>query len=135
MKSSPDVSDAWVRFCTLLSAGEVARFDDVVSQEAKVIIGSAPGEIIDDRDRMRFGFEAEGVTMTPASPQGYEEGTMGWIVDQPAFGLPDGSSVGFRVTSVFRREDGAWKLVHMHASVGVPDEEVVELQKQWGTGA
>src|SRR5262245_51257854 len=107
MKNSSDVSGAWMQFCELLSAGEVARFDDVVSQEAKVVIGSAPGEIIEDRARMRFGFEAEGVTMTPASPQGYEEGTMGWIVDQPAFGLPDGSAVGFRVTSVFRQEDGA----------------------------
>jgi hypothetical protein len=25
------------------------------------------------------------------------------------------------------------KLAHMHASVGVPDEEVVELQARWGT--
>jgi hypothetical protein len=33
---------------------------------------------------------------------------------------------------VFRREDDAWKMIHMHVSVGVPDEEVVDLQSRWG---
>jgi hypothetical protein len=34
---------------------------------------------------------------------------------------------------VLRREDERWKLVHMHVSVGVPDEEVLDLQRSWGT--
>ena len=38
-----------------------------------------------------------------------------------------------RLTAVLRREDGAWKLVHMHVSVGVPDDEVVELQNRWSS--
>jgi hypothetical protein len=28
-----------------------------------------------------------------------------------------------------------WALVHMHVSVGVPDEEVVDLQRRWGAEA
>jgi ketosteroid isomerase-like protein len=36
-----------------------------------------------------------------------------------------------RVTAVVRQEDGAWRIVHAHFSVGVPDEEVVELQARW----
>ena len=36
-----------------------------------------------------------------------------------------------RLTTVIHQEDGRWKLVHMHVSVGVPDEEVVELQRRW----
>lgn len=36
-----------------------------------------------------------------------------------------------RLTAVLHREDGRWKLVHMHVSVGVPDEEVGELQERW----
>jgi ketosteroid isomerase-like protein len=135
MKSSSAVKDAWERFCDRLSAGDVDAFDEVVAPDAKLIIGTAPGEWVDDRARMRFGFEAEGVTLTPDAPEGYEEGTMGWLVDQPTFGFPDGSAMKCRFTTVFRRDAGAWKLVHMHASVGVPDEEVVALQKQWGTGA
>ncbi|MGH2739814.1 MAG: nuclear transport factor 2 family protein [Actinomycetota bacterium] len=36
-----------------------------------------------------------------------------------------------RLTGVLHQEDGRWKLVHMHLSVGVPDEEVVDLQRKW----
>jgi SnoaL-like protein len=36
-----------------------------------------------------------------------------------------------RLTAVMRQEEGRWKLVHMHLSVGVPDEQVVELQQRW----
>jgi ketosteroid isomerase-like protein len=48
------------------------------------------------------------------------------IVAQVNF--PDGSAMQTRVTAVMcQEEEGRWKLVHMHLSVGVPDEEVVEL--------
>jgi hypothetical protein len=32
------------------------------------------------------------------------------------------------MTTIWHRTNDRWKLVHMHASVGVPDEEVTELQ-------
>jgi hypothetical protein len=56
---------------------------------------------------------------------------MGWVVDQPTFILPDASAFQTRLTAVVRREDGRWKIVHAHFSVGVPDEEVVDLQERW----
>jgi ketosteroid isomerase-like protein len=31
-----------------------------------------------------------------------------------------------RVTGVLRREDDDWKIVHLHFSVGVPDEEAIQ---------
>lgn len=37
-----------------------------------------------------------------------------------------------RLTAVVRQEAGRWKIVHMHVSVGVPDEEVQELRARWG---
>ena len=45
------------------------------------------------------------------------------------FLFPDGSLMQTRLTAVMHQEDGRWKLVHMHLSVGVPDEQVVELQQ------
>ncbi len=81
---------------------------------------------------MRFGFEAEGLRLESKDPVGYEEGSLGWVVDQPAFVFPDGSVMQSRLTAVMRREDGRWKLVHLHHSVGVPEEEVVELQQRCG---
>jgi hypothetical protein len=133
MDESSEVADAFVAFCDRLSAGDVDSFDDLVSSQAALIIGTAPGELIEERDRMRFGFEAEGVALTPRAPRGYAEGPMGWAVDEPEFSFPDGSGIRPRVTTVWRSAAGRWKLVHAHFSVGVPDEEVVQLQRRWGT--
>jgi hypothetical protein len=132
MRHSGEVRDAMLRFCDRLSAGDVASFDELVSQEsATLIIGTAPGEWVTERDRMRFGFEAEGLRLEAKDPVGYEEGSLGWVVDQPAFVFPDGSVMQTRLTAVMHQEEGRWKLVHMHVSVGVPDEQVVELQQRW----
>jgi ketosteroid isomerase-like protein len=49
------------------------------------------------------------------------EGTTGWTIDRPAFVLPDGSRIEARLTLIWHQEDGAWKVVHSHASVGQAD--------------
>ena len=135
MRESTKVRDAWLRFCYGVSQGKVEEFDDIVSQQATSVIGTAPGEMVTTREQMRFGFETEGVTLEPKNVQGYKEGSLGWIVDEPRFGFPDGSGMDCRVTAVLRQEDNnTWRIVHAHFSVGVPDEEVAELQARWATG-
>ena len=47
---------------------------------------------------------------------------MGWIADQPRFRTLDGE-VPMRLTAVFRREDGEWKLIQTHSSIGVSNED------------
>ncbi len=131
MRESAAVADAWLRFCEGVSNKLVEQFDDIVSGEAKVIIGTAPGENVTDRGAMRFGFETEGVTLQSRDAHGFEEGSMGWVVDDPRFGFPDGSGMDCRVTAILRNEAGTWRLVHAHFSVGVPDDEVVDLQQRW----
>jgi SnoaL-like domain len=131
MEPSEDLTNAWRRFCDRLSAGDVESFDELVSAEATVIIGTAPGEWVDDRSRMRFGFETEGVGVTPADPVAWAEGSVGFVLDNPRFTFPDGSVIDTRVTAVMRVEHGTWRLVHAHFSVGVPDEEVAALQAGW----
>lgn len=134
MKESSDVRKAFEHFADRLSVGDVAAFDQVVSNDsATVIIGTAPGERVTDRAALRFGFETEGVRLVPSNPAGYAEGSVGWVVDEPLFHFPDGSVMQTRVTAVLHETEGAWKLIHMHVSVGVPDEEVIALQKQWGS--
>jgi SnoaL-like domain len=73
--------------------------------------------------------------LSAGEPVGYEEGSLGWVVDEPTFFFPDGSAMQTRLTAVLHREDGTWKLLHMHVSVGVPDDEVVELQKRWSSAS
>jgi ketosteroid isomerase-like protein len=135
MVESPAAVRAWLRFCEGVSNGRVDEFDDIVSKDAKLIIGTAPGENVSDRAAMRYGFESEGVTLESRSAQGWEEGSLAWVVDEPRFGFPDGSAMDCRVTAVFRAEAGTWRLVHAHFSIGVPDDEVVELQRRWAAGS
>jgi hypothetical protein len=115
-----------------MSRGDVASFDDVVSSDpATLVIGTGPGEWVRERDRLRFGFEAEGARIDPGSVVAYEEGTLAWAVDEPTMYFPGDVVVKVRLTAVFHDEGGVWKLVHMHTSAGVPDEEVTELQRRW----
>lgn len=134
MEPSDQVRDAYVRFAERLSAGDVAAFDDLVSTNpATSIQGTAPGEFVTSREQLRFGFETEGLRLVPKDPRAWVEGTVGWCFDQPDFVLPDGTAWLIRLTSIFHEQDGAWKLVHGHFSIGVPDEETTELQARWGT--
>lgn len=117
------------------AASDLASFDDVVAPDAVLIIGTAPAEWVTERDRMRFGVETEGLRLeTDGGAVAYEEGSMGWVADKPTFSFPDGSAMKTRLTAVLHQYAGKWALVQMHVSVGVPDEEVLELQRRWGTG-
>ena len=132
MQESPDVRDSFLLWCDRLSAKDVGSFDDLVSSHpATLVIGTAPGEWVTERPSLRYGFEAEGLRLEPKNPRAYQEGSLGWLADEPTFYFPDGSAMQTRLTGIVRREDHRWKVVHMHFSVGVPDEEVVELQKRW----
>ena len=44
----------------------------------------------------------------------------------PLFRMPDGTEIPFRNTVIFRQEDGEWKVVHGHSSIGVRNEEMFE---------
>ncbi len=137
MDSSKHVRDALLAFYRGVSDGDVERFDELVSSDAAtIVIGTAPGERVTDSAALRYGFEAEGLRIDAGpEPLGYAEGGLGWAVDEPTFVFPgDAGAMKTRVTAVLNHEDDRWKLLHLHVSVGVPDEEVVELQARWGTG-
>ena len=54
----------------------------------------------------------------------FVEGSVGWASGRPTWMLEDGTEIPSRWTAVFHREDGEWKMVQAHTSVGVPDEEL-----------
>ena len=135
MQRSGDVRDAMLRFYERLSSGDVASFDRLVSGDpATLVIGTSPGEWVTERARLRYGFEAEGMGIVPGPrPVGFERDDVGWFVDEPTYVFPGGSGhMATRLTAILQREDGDWRIVHMHVSVGVPDEEVQDLQARWG---
>ncbi len=139
MRRSTEVRDALLRFYEVFSAADPERFAQVIAQENDEdvsVIGTDPGDWAEGREQWIAAFETmtqvmEGVRLEAGEePQGYEEGSMGWAFDRPRAVLPDGP-ISTRLTGVVRQEEGEWRFVHVHLSVGVPDEEVVELQKKW----
>ena len=48
-----------------------------------------------------------------------------WGRARPTITLPNGQSFSPRWGAVLHREDGAWKIVQLHASVGVSNEELL----------
>jgi hypothetical protein len=89
LEVSAVVRDVVLEFYAGVTTKAIDRFDEIVSAEpATLVIGTAPGEWVTERPRLRFGFETEGITLEPGPrPTGYREGTMGWFVDEPWFGF------------------------------------------------
>ena len=132
MQESPEVANALDTFVGRFSAHDPAGFADVVATCPGVsVIGSAPGEGEEDRESWissytqfiaELGLRLEG----GGSPRGWAEGNVGFALDEPRFVMPDGSFLPTRLTAVLHHEDEAWKVVHLHFSVGVPDEEAIQ---------
>lgn len=134
MQESGEVRDAMVRYWANVGARDFEGCDAIVtSGDVAIVVGTAPGEGHDNRDAWVQGFRSQveampgiGVEPGPAL-RAYAEGPVGWAVDEPTWILPDGTRLPTRTTSVLRQEDGDWKLVHMHVSIGVPDEKLPEV--------
>ena len=66
------------------------------------------------------GFYRDGEVLGFDSLVKYVSGDLGFFVEMERYsikvgGRPDRTPVTFRVTSVVRRENGSWKLLHRHA--------------------
>jgi hypothetical protein len=131
VEESAAIREGILRFYERFSAGETRGFAEVISRVPGVsVIGSGPGEGHDGRDEWIEAYDAMvgglGLVLRGEDPRGYADGEVGWGTDTPSFLLPDGRRLPTRLTAVLHREDGVWKIVHLHFSVGVPDEHAIE---------
>lgn len=55
----------------------------------------------------------------------FREGTVGWAAGHGYFEV-EGKRVPVRLTAVLHEEDGEWKAVQSHASIGVPNEQMLD---------
>jgi ketosteroid isomerase-like protein len=113
-----------------MTAGDVAWLEAGLSPgDVTVAIGIDPAEWWEGgglvREKLAAQFEAglSGARFEPTRLRAYEEGDVGWVADQPRVVLPGGTTASLRVTAVFHREDGVWRMVQNHASFEVPNEQ------------
>jgi hypothetical protein len=118
------------RLYDAVSMGDISFFERHLSQgESCVVIGTAPDEWWTEYrsalDAIRAQMEAvgEAVSLIAGEVRAYHLGDVGWVADRPIFKLGS-TEVVCRHTSVFVREDGDWRIVQHHFSIGVPNEDV-----------
>ena len=112
-------------------AGEQAEtVNEMYSLQAGVVIfGNDPNEWFDDRESILAFMQAGGsskLEITVQNLKAYSEGSVGWTMDRVAVKLPNGVEIPVRHTRIFHQEDGAWKMVHLHVSIAVPNDRIGE---------
>jgi SnoaL-like protein len=130
MQPSSELRDLMVRLWEAFSAAEVAFVERHISAEDGVFgIGTDPQEWYEGprfRQVWKDQLQAmSGVSVAGSNPRAYQEGSVGWVADRPIFRFPGGVELTLRVTAVAHREDDEWKLVQIHTSVGVPNEQLL----------
>ncbi len=70
-------------------------------------------------------FETIGVQFEIGEIAAYSEGTVGWAACRPRLVFGDGSTTTLRFTGVLHLEEGIWRSVQSHLSVGATNEETV----------
>ncbi len=132
MHESAEVAVALRTFFEKNASGDTSTFEQVVSGEDAVLaIGSAVQEWHAGQEAARDAYGLEGVLIDPGAVEAWENGDTGWAVAKPLFSVPGGPSFRLRFTAVFVREDGVWKLIHLHASYPVPDEIAMAHPEWW----
>jgi hypothetical protein len=127
-----DLRKVILGFYEALVGGDVAFMERLICRHAGVIgIGTDPDEwweghaTLVSKMKTQTTEMAGTVTIVGSDPKAYAEGTVGWVADRPRFRLEDGTEMPFRLTANFHQEEGAWKLVQFHVSVGVPNEDTI----------
>ena len=132
MEHSPAVIEGLAAFYAAYGSHDPERFAAALaSGDGVSIIGTAPGEGRPDREAWVQGYAGSvpqlGLRLEAGpQPRGYADGNVGFAVDQPRFVLPDGQFVPTRLTAVLHQQSDQWKVVHLHFSVGVPDEDAFQ---------
>jgi len=125
MQRSEDLRRALLSLYRAMSSGDAASVEARYSLEpGSVFIGTGASEFWTDSAqhnadvRPYFDGSRGPLQWSADEPIALCEGSAGWTIDRPRLLLPDGTTLTLRLTLVWHLEDGAWRVVHSHASVG-----------------
>ncbi len=133
MEQSAELKNLMLRFYDAISHADLAFFDRGLARHDGVLaIGTDPNEWWLGYDKIMSLYKTQlkemgGMTVIAGNPQAYCDGAVGWGADRPRFKMPDGKTIPFRLTVVFHREAGEWKIIQHHASIGVANEQAIGM--------
>jgi hypothetical protein len=130
MKTSDELKEMTIRCLNAFTADVSYLTGHISPQDGVLAIGTDPQEWWSGHDTITEIFKAQseamqGMAVVGIEPEAYSEGSVGWAAASPIFQLPDGTELPFRLTVVYHQEDGEWKVVQWHASLGVANEEAI----------
>ena len=136
MQPSPEIREAAMQVLRDQLAGNLAAIIATMSQEPGFLsIGTAPSEWFTSSAVMeqasRAAAAAGGGGMPPLENveiEAYQEGTVGWGSERGTLRLPNGVALTIRGTFVVHQEGGSWKAVQAHTSIGIPDDQIMNLK-------
>ena len=98
--------------CVLAIGSDASEWAEGYDEIMRLFRGSTPeGEL--------------GVRVGLDDVRGFREGSVGWAAGHGYFEM-GGKRVPVRLTAVLHEEDGHWKAVQSHASIGVPNEQMLD---------
>src|SRR5688500_20358860 len=131
MERSSEIEELVRRWFAAASRGDTSLILAHVSTgESTRLIGSAPEEVFKGGAAVADFLVGEirsaggNATFTPNDVEGFCEGSVGWATTNLKITLPDGKHVSPRWSAVFHREDGTWRFVQTHASLGIDNDKV-----------
>jgi ketosteroid isomerase-like protein len=130
MNQSPEVEQLAVAWLAGMKAGDavaVARL--FADHEATTVIGNGADQWFTGdaytRQRLDDSLGAHGgIPFEPGSQAGWALGDVGWFAGQVRIVFPS-VTIPLRMTGVAIRQDGTWRLVQLHVSAAVSDEDLL----------
>jgi hypothetical protein len=126
VEPSAALRELTIQIAQAIGAGDVAVLERHTSRQPGVaFLGTDPDEWWTDLESLRRALAGQveaGIEVIPGEPLAYEEGDWGWAVDRHLRFRIGEREQPFRMSAVYRREDGVWRMVHFHSSLGVPND-------------
>lgn len=132
MQPSAEIKELMTRFYEAASKGDFEFVDGLLSRRAGVLwIGTDPDEWWESPEAVFKAWQAQTAELGGPAPitggnvTAYQHGDVAWVSDRPTFHLPNGKTLPFRLTAVWQREPEGWRIIQVHISLAVPNEEAV----------
>ena len=126
MEPSVELRELTKQLARAIGHGDVAFLARHTSRQPGVaFLGTDPDEWWTDLAGLRQALESQvaaGVEVVPGEPVAYQAGDWGWAVDRALRFRIGEREQPFRMSMVYRREEGVWRMVHFHSSLGVPND-------------